>query len=79
MLDEQSRRRLQGILDDPLFQDIWAAVEADYIASWKSAKTPGEREEAWMAVAVMSKLKTLMERRAKAPPPPVKTVKKVIA
>lgn len=35
------------ILDDPLVQEAFEAVESDIIAMWKQINTPEERESYW--------------------------------
>lgn len=40
----------QMLLEDPLFDEVFAVVEAVYIDEWKACDNPDKREIAWISV-----------------------------
>ena len=49
--------RAQQLVNDPLVQEIFEALEREYTNDWKAASTKEEREECFLAVTIVGKLK----------------------
>lgn len=50
--------RAKVMLDDPIFKEAFAKLEADYIAAWKimPARDTDARERIWLACQVLGKV-----------------------
>jgi cell fate (sporulation/competence/biofilm development) regulator YlbF (YheA/YmcA/DUF963 family) len=58
--NEEARQRgitADRLLRDEAFQDAFTALEADYIAAWRTGKTVEHRESAHRHLVVLEKVK----------------------
>jgi hypothetical protein len=55
---------VKALLADPNIQEAFASIEADLVAEWKMTFTAAERENLWLAVNIMARLKTWMASAA---------------
>ena len=57
-MDKEKERALEAarILNSELFRDVCAELDEDYLAAWRSAKTPEERERLWFMQNALSQV-----------------------
>jgi hypothetical protein len=56
--------RVRALIEDADVRDALAAIEADFIAEWKAARTTDERENCWRALDTMRRLLTYLNSYA---------------
>lgn len=61
---EQRGLRMQALLNDPLMQEAFAAIEGDVFAQWRKTldAQSGEREDLFWLLKAVEKLKAEMGR-----------------
>lgn len=65
----EKARRAQAIFEDPVFVDVFAALEAQYTASWRSTQ-PAEiqkRETAWASLRALDDIRGKIQSVMNAP------------
>lgn len=59
--DTQRGKRAQEVLDNELYAESWALIEAEIIASWRSARDPSDREQLHQLLLMHGKAKNALE------------------
>lgn len=51
--------RAQALIDDPLLQECFTAIEAAYTAAWRAspAAAAADRERCWMAIRLIEQIR----------------------
>lgn len=52
----------QRVLDDELINDVFAALDAEYIAAWKTEHVPAHRELYWSDVRSLINIRSKLQR-----------------
>lgn len=65
MLDEESRRSLEGILNNKVFKQVLDVINDGFVGGWKKAESPEQREAFWHRVTAISQITKEMERLAR--------------
>lgn len=53
--------RIKEFLDNPEVKEAFAYVEKTFVDTWKAAQTPAERENMWLALQIVERVKTWMQ------------------
>lgn len=59
-------QKAEQLKDNPLLEEIWSALRADYLLKWETT-APGDtqaRENLWRAVTVLNQVKSQVENYA---------------
>lgn len=64
MTDQQEAERgrlAQAVLDNPVYVDSFAALEAEFTQQWKASRSRDEREEIHSKLLLLGKVKGIVE------------------
>lgn len=64
MTDSEERaRRAQDLIDNPILQEVFAAIERDAILAWQNTKTDEQtqRDFSWMMVKSVGRIKDVIQ------------------
>ena len=59
--DVQRGKRAQEVLDNEVYVEAWAAIEAETIRLWREARIPEDREQLHTLLLMHAKAKTALE------------------
>jgi hypothetical protein len=59
--DVQRGKRAQEVLDNEVYAEAWAAIEAEIIAQWRGARNPADREQLHQLLLMHGKARNALE------------------
>ena len=64
-MDDKKKQGLEAarILNSELFLTVCAELDDDYVAAWRNAKTPEERERSWYRQTALAEIKNQLFSR----------------